>query len=389
MTTGLVLSGGGARAAYQVGVLKGVSEILPKQVYNPFPVICGTSAGAINALAIAGRSGHFRLRMRKLQTIWQNLKVEDVYRTDVGGVLKNSIKVALSLLHSGYSIGKPVALLDNSPLRVLLDSHVRFRHIDEAIASGELHAVSVTAMSYNTGQSITFFQGTHRLDPWTRFRRVGVREGLTIEHLMASSAIPFLFPAHKINSHYYGDGSLRQLKPLSSALHLGAKRIFVVGVSDNPRHKNPSMTAEHSPSIAQVMGHLFNTAFIDTIESDLETLRAINCAVKNHTDEEREKLGIGHLKYVDFVSISPSTPIDQIALKYLDELPRSIKFFLRALGATPKGGGASTASYLLFQKNFCNELISLGYRDALEQADEITDFFVGDRETLETQPEHP
>lgn len=378
MTTGLVLSGGGARAAYQVGVLKAVSEILPRSVYNPFPIICGTSAGAINALAIAGRSGHFRLRMRKLQAIWQSLRAEDIYRTDLRGVIKNGVKVGLSLFHSGYSAGNPVALLDNSPLRELLLSHVKFRYIDEAIASGELQAVSVAAMSYNTGKSVTFFQGSNRLEPWSRARRVGVREGLTIEHLMASSAIPLLFPSHKINEHYYGDGALRQLKPLSSALHLGAQRIFVVGVSDNPRHKNPSMTREHSPSLAQVMGHLFNTAFIDTIESDLETLEAINRLAEHYSAEERARLGVGDLKPINVISISPSTPIDQIALKYLHELPRSVKIFLRSVGGTSRGGGASTASYLLFEKSFCSELISLGYHDALEQADDITAFFTGD-----------
>ncbi|MDO7653778.1 MAG: patatin-like phospholipase family protein, partial [Porticoccus sp.] len=200
---GLVLSGGGARAAYQVGVLKAVAEALPEDTNNPFPVICGTSAGAINTLAIAGRAGPFKLRIKKLEAIWRQLDANKIYRTDFWGVLKNSLNMFFSLFHSGYAIGKPKALLDNSPLRHLLDNYVRFRHIDEAITSGELEAVSITAVSYSSGKSVTFFQGTEDQKPWERSRRVGIRTNLTIDHLMASSAIPMMFPALQIGDQYY------------------------------------------------------------------------------------------------------------------------------------------------------------------------------------------
>jgi NTE family protein len=375
MTTGLILSGGGARAAYQVGVLKAVAEILPRDVYNPFPIICGTSAGSVNALAIAGRPGHFRLRVRKLEKIWDHMAPEQIYRTDYWGVLRNSINMLLSFLHSGYAIGEPKALLDNDPLRELLTDYVRFRHIDEAIASGELQAVSVTAMSYTTGESVTFFQGSDHLQPWERSRRVGVRTRLNIDHLMASSAIPTLFPACKIDDAFYGDGALRQLKPISPALQLGASRVFVIGVSDNAGNGHTQPLIRHSPSIAQIVGHMFNSAFIDSMESDLETLRTINSLTEKMTPEQRRNGGPVERRAVDVLSISPSRPIDELACDYLDQLPRSIKMFLRLTGATAHGGGASAASYLLFSRGFCQELLKLGYRDGMRQAAEIRAFF--------------
>ncbi len=380
MTTALVLSGGGARAAYQVGVLKALSEVLPRHCHNPFPIICGTSAGAINALAIAGRPGPFRLRARKLEAIWRNMHAGDIYRTDVWGVMKNTLRLGLSLLHSGYGIGRSVALLDNSPLQHLLSNYVRFRHIDEAILSGDLMAVSTTSMDYGTGQSVTFFQGNH--DCWQRSRRHGIRTGLSVDHLMASSAIPLIFPAKIIDSRYYGDGAMRQLKPLSPALHLGADRIFIIGVSDNPSHRNVAKNPRHSPSFAQMVGHLLNSAFIDSIESDIETLEAINKLVQSRSTETTEgscqndeENNDSALKFIDHLCISPSTPIDEIAQEHFHELPQSIKLFLRAIGATKKGGGSSATSYLLFEPGFCRQLIKLGYADAMAQKEEIEAFF--------------
>jgi NTE family protein len=372
---GLVLSGGGARAAYQVGVLKAVAEILPKETNNPFPIICGTSAGAINTLAIAGRAGPFRLRIKKLEAIWRQLDAKSVYRTDFFGVLKNSLNMFFSFFHSGYALGKPKALLDNTPLRELLKNYIRFRHVDEAIASGELEAVSITAVSYSTGKSVTFFQGTESHEPWERSRRIGVRTDLTIDHLMASSAIPTLFPAIQIGDRYFGDGAVRQLKPISPALRLGAEKVFVIGVSDNPIHKGQQPLIKHSPSIAQIIGHMFNSAFIDSIESDLETLRSINRLAEKMSEEEREKRGVSDFRPVEFLAILPSQPIDKLASDYLHELPKSIKIFLRLTGATTQGGGVSAASYVMFSRGFCRNLLDLGYKDGMAQKDAILKFF--------------
>ncbi|MBT5388691.1 MAG: patatin-like phospholipase family protein, partial [Porticoccaceae bacterium] len=233
MSRGLVLTGGGARAAYQVGVLKGIAAILPRSVYNPFPIICGTSAGAINALSIAGRAGPFRLRVRKLEAIWHDLRASDVYRTDFLGVSANAFHVIASFLHSGYGIGRPISLLDNTPLRKLLEDYVKFDYLDTAIGNGELEAIAISAMSYASGQSVTFFQGQQDINQWKRARRRGERTRLSIDHLMASTAIPSLFPAVRLNSGYFGDGAVRQLKPISPALHMGATQLLIIGVSDN------------------------------------------------------------------------------------------------------------------------------------------------------------
>jgi NTE family protein len=369
MTTALVLSGGGARAAYQVGVLKAVSQLLPRSTHNPFKIVCGTSAGAMNALAIAGRPGPLRLRIRKLESVWSNLRAQDIYRTDGIGVSKNTLRLLFSLLHSGYSAKRPLGLLDNSPLRKLLDQLVRFRYIDEAIASGELIAVATTSMDYGTGRSVSFFQGNH--ETWQRARRLGIRTGLTIDHLMASSAIPTIFPATSIDQSYYGDGAVRQLKPLSPALRLGAKKLFIVGVSDNPANVDPIKTLTHPPSLAQMVSQLLNSAFIDSIESDLETLIAINKLAKEIPEQAATK----NLRHVDYLCISPSVAIDEITAQYIHELPASLRFFLRATGASSKGGGLSTASYLLFEPGFCRELLELGYKDAMRQQDQILPFF--------------
>jgi len=375
MSRALVLTGGGARAAYQVGVLKGIASILPRSVYNPFPIICGTSAGAINALSIAGRAGPFRLRSKKLETIWHNLRASDIYRTDFWGVSANAFHVMASFLHSGYGIGRPISLLDNTPLRQLLENYVKFDYLDSAISNGELEAIAISAMSYSSGQSVTFFQGQEHIPPWKRARRRGEKTEINIDHLMASTAIPSLFPAVQIGNRYYGDGAVRQLKPISPALHMGARQLLIIGVSDNATTDTSETVADHSPSIAQIVGHMFNSAFIDSVESDLETLRSINRLASALPESLRANNGITDLNPVDVLSISPSQSIDQIAQEHIHELPMSLKLFLRITGANAQGGGISAASYLLFEPGFCRKLIELGFQDAMTQREDIEKFF--------------
>lgn len=375
MTTALILSGGGARAAYQIGVLKAVSELVPWQPHNPFPIVCGTSAGAINTLALAGRRGDFPTRVAALETIWSNLEAKNIYRTDLFSVLKNSTKLALAMMFSGLGISQPLALLDNSPLYELMTKTVNFHDIDEAIASGNLQAIAITAMSYSSGKSITFFQGQH--ENWQRARRMGIRTGLTVEHLVASASIPTLFPAVRIGNNYFGDGAVRQLKPLSPALHLGANRLFIIGVSDKNR-SNPNDSARYqAPTIAAMMGHMFNSAFIDSLESDLETLQAINNLVTQLAEEATTTA-----KKIDYLCITPSKPINAIAQQYIHQLPASVRFFLRATGANKGEAGASAASYLLFEPGFCGELMDMGYNDTFRQKAQVLHFFQQDQTKL-------
>lgn len=370
---GLVLTGGGARAAYQVGVLKGIGQILPRHARNPFPIICGTSAGAINALSLAARPGPFRHRMRQLESVWSELRAEEIYRTDSWGILKNTFYIALSFIQRGKVIGRPRALLDNAPLWELMKKMVDFGYITDAIDSQELHAVSVSTMSYASGHTETFYQGHDSIHDWQFQRRSGKRTPLTIEHLIASSSIPMVFPSVQINGHYYGDGAVRQLTPLSPALHLGADKLVIIGVSDRHR-EGPPPEETAPPTVAQIMGHMYNSAFIDALENDLRSLKIVNKVLRR---AERVNNGpvVPGIRPVDCLVISPSRPLNELAAQYYHELPKSIKTFFSLTGGSRGAQGSSAASYLLFEPGFLQALIALGYHDALAKHDDIRAFF--------------
>ncbi|MEH6822550.1 MAG: patatin-like phospholipase family protein [Motiliproteus sp.] len=372
----LILSGGGARAAYQVGVLKAVAEILPANHPNPFPIICGTSAGAINALTLACHAGNFREAVIDLEALWQQLTPEQIYRADLWSLLKGGGRLVTSLLNQGVGRKHPVAFLDNAPIREWLERTISFDKIDAAISEGNLEAVSVTAIGYNSGQSVSFFQAAEHLKPWRRHNRIGSNCKLGIEHLMASSAIPTVFPSVLINREYFGDGALRQLAPISPALHLGAERVFVIGVSSNrnPVHWVKRRRTRHSPSMAQIMGHLLNSAFIDSLEGDIEHLDRTNELLKLIPESQRLAAGV-LLKPVDSLVVSPSEELDKIAGRNIRYLPRTLRLLMRTVGATASGGGATAASYLLFAAPFCKALIDLGYKDAMWERDSIDTFF--------------
>ena len=381
MKNALILSGGGARAAYQVGVLKALAEILPEGSRNPFPIICGTSAGAINAVTLAAHEGNFKSAVEELETLWGNLDPAHIYRYGWLEMARGMGRFLLSLFNQGVGLHRPIALLDNSPLRELIRNTVKFKKIDRAIARGDIEAVSVTAMGYTSGQSVCFFQGKPGMEGWQRHRRIGRRTLLNSDHLMASSAIPTLFPTTKIEHEYFGDGALRQLSPISPALHLGADRVFVIGVSGNRdrRTQTRPRPTKHSPSMAQIIGQMFTSAFVDSLESDIENLERLNRLVALIPEETRKERGI-KLRPIDSLVISPSEQIDKIAGRKIRYLPPSLRFFLRNTGATASGGGATAASYLLFAKPFIDDLIALGYKDTLWERDAIEAFFTATAE---------
>jgi len=387
---GLVLTGGGARAAYQVGVLKAIAELLPRRAHNPFPVICGTSAGALNAATIAVNAQSFRKGVRYLNNIWKNFHADQVYRTDVPGVFNNSMKWFAGLLLSGLGIHRlrQVSLLDNSPLLDLLEDILPCEKIQESIDAGLLHALSVTASGYGSGQSVTFYQGVEQLVPWRRTRRIGVPAKIEIKHLLASSAIPFIFPAALINREYFGDGSMRQIAPISSALHLGADRVLVIGVRQetNGHAPRPVEQAEY-PSLAQIGGHVLASIFLDALEADLERLRRINETVRLISPEQRAAASgrSAHLRPVEPLLIAPSQNIGEIAVRHKQHFPLGVRRLLRGIGAWQRSGG-DLLSYLLFEQPFTRELIELGYADAMRRRDEIEAFFAGDEQLQAAAP---
>lgn len=374
-TNALILSGGGARAAYQVGVLQALADILP-DLHNPFPVICGTSAGAINAAALAAHNSSFRDAVLDLAGLWQKLEVEQVFRTGWGPLMKGLSHVGRSLLNQGVSTGRPLALLDNEPLRQLITDTIPFHNLEHRIADGSLKALCVTALGYNTGESVSFFQGSQELRGWRRYRRVGTPTTLGVDHLMASSAIPTIFPTVHISREYFGDGAMRQIAPISPALHLGADRAFVIGVSSNrnPAHWGKrAAPVRHSPSMAQIIGQMLNSAFIDALEGDLEHLERTNYLLSLLDEETRQNTA--HLRQVDTLVISPSKPLDRLAGRKVRNMPSSLRFLMRSTGATIRGGGAAAASYLMFSHEYCTELMELGYQDAMWERESIEAFF--------------
>lgn len=369
---GLVLTGGGARAAYQVGVIKAVRDILGNPVRNPFPIVAGTSAGAINAVTLACFADHFTRATGNLLEVWEHMRCDHVYRTDLASIMRSGARWLASLML--MSRRNPVSLLDNRPLADMLARNLPFERIQAHIDSGALYAVSVTASGYTSGQSVSFFQGGSGLEGWERNSRIGSAVSLKLDYLLASAALPFLFPAVKVHREYFGDGSMRQIAPVSPALHLGADRVFVVGTG---RQTSDAARARSNiyPSLAQVAGHALNSIFLDSLLVDIERLERINRTVELIPAEVRAANNIA-LRPVKVLFISPSQPIERIAARFLHELPRSVRFILRPTGAISRSG-SNLASYLLFEEPFCRALIDLGYEDTASREKDVRAFFDG------------
>ena len=366
----LVLTGGGARAAYQVGALMAVREVWGKRPDNPFPILCGTSAGAINAVALAVFAADFNAGVRKLAYIWRNFNVGQIYRSDTLAIAESVLRWGSAIFLGWLIRQSPRSLLDNSPLRTLLEKHLDFTRIGQAVADGHLQAVTVTASGYTSGESLSFFQGREDLQPWRRAQRVGLRTELKIDHLMASSAIPFVFPAVRINREYFGDGSMRQLAPISPVIHLGAERILVI--AGGRRSEEARQRVDSYPSLAQVAGHAMSSIFLDGLSTDLERLERINATVAAIPPELRHSAGIP-LKPIETLVIAPSQRLDYLAARHRNALPRALRLVLRGIGATRKNGSV-LLSYLLFEKGYTRALMELGYRDAMSRRVELARF---------------
>jgi NTE family protein len=398
--TGLVLTGGGARAAYQVGVLKAVARIrrdcdAPRG--NPFPVITGTSAGAINAAAIACHADHFDLAVAGLVDVWRHFSAEQVYRADSFGVIRTGARW-LTMLTMGWAIARwrrarPRSLLDNSPLEALLGRMLHMHRLPEVMRGGHLHALAITASSYSSGQHVTFYDTLAHVEPWTRSQRIAVRSPITLAHLLASSAIPFVFPAARLDiegqCQWFGDGSMRQAAPISPAVHLGAQRVLVIGAGrmhEPAGPRAPTEAGEEYPTLAQIAGHALSNIFLDALAVDVERLQRVNRTLSLLGPEARAQTP---LRPIEVLLIAPSQRLDDIAARHLGSLPTPVRALLRGVGVSGEGQdarGAALASYLLFEAPYTQELLALGEADTMARRDEVACFFGWERRENPHEP---
>ncbi|WP_298768977.1 patatin-like phospholipase family protein [uncultured Shewanella sp.] len=366
--TAVVFGGGGARAAYQVGVLKAIVQFYPRSHGIPFKVLSGTSAGGINATALATYASCFHLGVRKLEWIWSNLSIDQVYSASISGVFGHLGKMAFKGMKSKGPNLHPASLFNNDPLRHLLDKLVDFERIDRNINRNSLNAISLDTSCFDTSFCETFYQAKASIQDWQRSRRCGKRTKLRTDHLLASAAIPLIFPMVKIEQAYYGDGSLHQFAPLSSPIHLGANRIIAINL-ESP-HKNERQSNTNYPQVETIAGHLLDTIFSDTINSDLERLLRINKTLTNIPKAYRSSIPLQH---IDAMVIKPSEDLSEIAAQYFHTIPIAFKILMKLMGITGQSD-SSIVSYLLFDKDYCKALIQLGYEDTMCQIDEVKHF---------------
>jgi NTE family protein len=393
-TTGLILTGGGARAAYQVGVLRAIAAIRREAREhrptaagdlgaNPFPVIAGTSAGAMNASALACRADDFDAAVQVLYEAWSNFSAEQVYRADSIGMVRAGASW-LTMLSIGWVIARwrrarPKSLLDNEPLAQLLERLVPFDRLPRLLADGSMQALAVSASSYSSGIHVTFYESRADFLPWTRSQRVAVPARLTVRHLLASGAIPFVFPAMQLTIdgtvQWFGDGSMRQAAPISPAVHLGADRILVVGAGRMHEPPGRPLQIDEYPNLAQIAGHALSNIFLDALAVDVERMQRINHTLSLMPSDLRER---SSLRPLEALVISPSQRLDDIAARHLGSLPAPVRALLRGVGVSGRGQtarGAALASYLLFEAPYTQELIALGEADTRARAGEVRAFF--------------
>ena len=366
-STGLILGGGGARAAYQVGVLKGLAKMLPRKKGPYFPIISGTSAGSINAAVLAADADNFHQGVAKLVDVWSNFEPQHVFRTKPWNLTSRVMRWAWNSIGAGDPDKGPHSLLDNSPLRELLSNRIDFDRISTQVSQGYLSALCVTACSYTSNRSTSFFIGNEHVKPWSRAHRGGLQNTINVEHLMASASIPLVFPPVLLNGEYFGDGSMRQNAPISPALHMGASKVLIIGLRIE---SDPTQTAleANRPGLGQIAGYVMDTLFHNALYSDIERLERINSSLEHVPDNiPHEAVGF---KPIEHAVITPSVDMASLAEKHYENLPRFLRAALRLIGME-RQSSRRFISYLMFERGYCRELIEHGQKDALEMEAEL------------------
>jgi NTE family protein len=362
----LVLPGGGARSAYQVGVLKAIAGWCRPGEPLPFSILCGTSAGAINAAVIGAYAGDFRRGATELDRVWSGFRVEQVFKCGAFDMLSTGLQLLLALISGGWLQAVPRALFDNTPLLALLAREVDLAHLAQAIGAGDLEAIAVTATGLGGGESVTFVQSARPFETWNRAGRRGVAADITLDHLMASSAIPLLFAAVPIGYRHFADGAMRQAMPFAPAIHLGADRILVIGARSTP---GAPPAADAPPDVGEMFGFMLDSLFMEGLHADLERLERTN-ALLDHLRPGTQPLGLRRIQTL--LMLPRSDPLE-IAVVHRASMPRTLRALLRTLGVAGERGGR-LLSYLLFEAPYTRELIRLGEQDAHARRSEISAF---------------
>lgn len=368
---GLVLSGGGARGAYQSGVMLGLAEIFNRHgITKPFDIYSGASAGAINASYLAAGCEDFSRTADRLCQMWGTISSNKVFKTDVATMGKIGLKWVEELSFGALTGSTPGrALLDTEPLWDLIRSNCEFSKIGENIKNDHLKALAITAIDYQSSIAITFVEENSNAKMWSRAKRQAERTVISAEHIMASSAIPILFPPIKVGPRYFGDGCVRNIAPCSPAIHLGATDLVIVGVRSAVNLDQDHAT-NRSPSVAKVINLLLNTILLDGIEIDVDRMARINEFLNRVPEVHHKDL---NFKPVRCLFIAPSEDIGSAAHKMASRMPRVLRFLLKGLG--PLEDAQELISYLLFEEEFTRWLIDLGHKDALQQQEQIKHFF--------------
>ena len=378
---GLVLTGGGARAAYQVGAVRAMAEILgPGPI--PFDVLAGISAGAINSVVLGCGAEDFGRAAERLQATWAALTPDRVFRTGALKLAGTGSRWIRALAAGGLGHGRGInVLLDSSPLRALLAREVPLGRLRRHLRAGRLRGVALSATNYHTGAGISFFEGAADIQPWTRSSRVGVRGRLTVDHVMASAAIPLFFPPVRIGRSYYGDGCVRMIYPMSPAIHMGAERLVAISV----RYlRPPAETAREQATdvadalpLSEIAGVLLNAVFLDSLDSDLERLLRINETLALIPPERLERSGL-RLRPIPALVLRPSQDLGRLAADEYDRFPAMLRYLLRGIGATGSAG-EDLLSYLAFEPIYVRRAMDLGHSDTMARRAEVEEFFLGGR----------